>query len=341
MLTNSNEISNFVNISPGTGLSAGERGTGQCSGWRRAAGQTSGLQGTDGCTIPMKKERILKKGLILEGGGMRGIFVAGVIDYLLDAGIKFENVLGVSAGACHGCSYVSGQRGRAYATNTDYLDDERYCSFSNLRKTGDLFGAEMLYHIIPEELYPIDNEAFKASGIKFQPVVTNCITGKAEYPVVEDMFRDVEWVRASSSLPFLANMVEVDGGLYMDGGIADSIPLAQSIRQGNEKNLVVLTRPRDYRKKAARGGAKTLMRLKYRDYPNMVEAYANRYKTYNESLELVAAEEAAGRAFVIAPLGPLDIGRTEKNRDKLRKAYQEGYYVAEGLGEKLEAFLRQ
>lgn len=177
----------------------------------------------------------MSNALILEGGGMRGIFAAGAIDYLLDQEIRFDNVIGVSAGACHGCSYVCGQRGRAYATATDYLDEKDYCSMRSLRKTGDLFGADFLYYKIPQELYPIDNEAFLKSGIKFQAVVTNCETGEPEYPVIKDMFEDIEYVRASSSLPFLANMVEIDGKLYMDGGISDSIPLAQSLRQGNEK----------------------------------------------------------------------------------------------------------
>lgn len=279
----------------------------------------------------------MSRALILEGGGMRGIFAAGVVDFLLDNDIHFEHVMGVSAGACHGCSFVCGQRGRALATALDYLDLKEYCSFESLRKTGDMFGADFLYHKIPEELYPVDNAAFKASGIKFQAVVTNCETGQAEYPVIHDMFEDVEYIRASSSLPFLANMVEIDGGLYMDGGIADSVPLAQSLRQGNEKNVVVLTRPRGYQKSASKLGA--LMRLKYRNYPQMIKAVKNRYKVYNETLKLIEAEEAAGRAFVIAPMGPLDIGRTEKNRAKLEKAYTEGYYVAEGLGEKLMAFL--
>lgn len=285
------------------------------------------------------------KALILEGGGMRGIFAAGVIDYLLDEHIEFDNVLGVSAGACHGCSFVSGQRGRAYATGSDYVDMKEYCSFKNLRETGDMFSADFLFHKIPEELYPIDNEAFLRSGIKFQAVVTNCKTGKAEYPVIRDMYEDVEYVRASSSLPFLANMIELaasdeaglDGGLYMDGGIADSVPLAQSIRQGNEKNVVVLTRPRGYVKKATKMAA--LMKFKYKDYPKMIEALHQRHVVYNETMKRIEEEEAAGRAFVIAPMGPLDIGRTERNREKLEKAYKEGYYVAEGLGEKLKAFL--
>jgi len=278
-------------------------------------------------------------GLILEGGGMRGIFAAGVLDYLLDDGLFFENVIGVSAGACHGCSFVSGQRGRAYAVNVDYLGRRDYCSFYNLRKTGDLFGTEFLYHTIPEKLYPIDNETFRRSGVKFQAVVTNCRTGRAEYPVITDMFRDVEWIRASASLPFLANMVSIGESLYMDGGIADSIPIAQSIKQGNEKNLVVLTRPRDYRKKPGGSVSAAMLKLKYRTYPQMTEACRNRWKTYNASLELVASEEKEGRAFVIAPMGDLDIGRTEKDPVKLKKAYQEGYYVAEGLGEKLKGFM--
>lgn len=268
---------------------------------------------------------------------MRGIFDAGVIDYLLDQNIEFDNVLGVSAGACHGCSFVCKQRGRAYATATDYLDEKDYCSLHSLRKTGDLFGADFLYYKIPQELYPIDNQTFKSSGVKFQAVVTNCETGKPEYPVIEDMFQDIEYVRASSSLPLLANMVEIGGKLYMDGGISDSIPLAQSIRQGNEKNVIVLTRPRGYRKKESRTAS--AIGLKYRKYPKMVEALKDRSRVYNETLDLIEGEEAAGRAFVIAPMGPLDIGRTEKDRNKLRAAYQEGYFVAEGLGAKLKAFL--
>lgn len=288
----------------------------------------------------------MSKALILEGGGMRGIFAAGVIDYLLDEQIEFDNVFGVSAGACHGCSFVSGQRGRAYATGSDYIDSKEYCSFKNLRETGDMFSADFLFHKIPDELYPIDNEAFLKGGIKFQAVVTNCETGEAEYPVIRDMHRDVEYVRASSSLPFLANMIELApseeaglrGGLYMDGGIADSVPLAQSIRQGNEKNVVVLTRPRGYQKKATKMAA--FMRFKYRDYPKMIEAMRNRHIVYNETMKLIEEEEARGRAFVIAPMGPLDIGRTERNREKLEKAYNEGYFVAEGLSKKLKDFLR-
>lgn len=283
------------------------------------------------------KKDLTKTGLIIEGGGMRGIFAAGVVDYFLDKDIVFDNVIGVSAGACHACSYVCGQRGRAFATATDYLDRWEYCSMRSLRKTGNMFGVDFIYHKIPEELYPIDNEAFQRRGIRFQVAVTDCETGEAAYPEVKDMFDDVDYILASGSLPFLARMVELDGRKYMDGGIADSIPLAQSIKQGNEKNVVILTRPRGYQKGASR--AVPLLKLKYGKYPGLVRALQNRHKVYNETLELLRREEAAGRAFVIAPKGDLDIGRTEKDMKKLKRAYDEGYFVAEGLGAKLEAYL--
>lgn len=277
------------------------------------------------------------RGLIIEGGGMRGIFAAGVLDYFLDKDIVFDNVIGVSAGACHACSYVCGQRGRAFATATDYMDRWEYCSLRSLRKTGNMFGAEFIYHKIPEELYPIDNEAFHQSGIRFQVGVTDCETGEPAYPEIKDMFDDVDYILASGSLPFLAQMVEIDGRKYMDGGISDSIPLAQSIRQGNGKNVVILTRPRSYTKTASR--IVPLLKLKYGRYPGLIRALQQRHQKYNETLELIRREEEAGRAFVIAPMGDLDIGRTERNMEKLKKAYQEGYYVTESLGKRLEAYL--
>lgn len=269
---------------------------------------------------------------------MRGIFAAGVLDFFLDRDICFDSVIGVSAGACHGCSYVSRQRGRAYAVATDYLDRKEYCSFQSLRRTGDLFGAQFIYHTIPSRLYPIDNETFQKSGVRFQAVVTDCLTGRAEYPVIRDMFDDVEYIRASSSLPFLANMVEIGGRKYMDGGISDSIPLEESFRQGNDKVVAVLTRPREYRKKASR--LIPLMKLKYGRYPNLIRALSQRAERYNLTLQRIAEEEKAGRVFVIAPMGSLEIGRTERDPAKLKKGYQEGYYVAEGLYDRLKAFLQ-
>ena len=280
----------------------------------------------------------MSTGIVFEGGGLRGIFAAGVIDYLLDKGIVFSHVMGVSAGACHACSYLSGQRGRSYAVSTDYLDDKRYMSMDNLAKTGDLFGVDFIYHKIPEELYPLDNEHFKERGATFRVGVTNCLTGKAEYLQVRDMVEDVDMVRASSSLPLLARMVYINGIPYMDGGIADSVPIKASEAFGCEKNVVVLTRPAGYRKEPEK--LMKVIAMKYRKYPEMVEALRHRSEVYNETMDYIDAGVEAGTIFRIAPMGELEVGRLEKDAGKLRKAYLEGYYVAEGLGEKLEEFLK-
>lgn len=275
--------------------------------------------------------------LILEGGGMRGIFTAGVLDFFLDAGFRFPSVLGVSAGACHACSFLAGQRGRAYETVARYLDDKRYCSLYSLVTTGDLFGAKMLYETIPRELYPIDNDAFLKHPVRFQAVVTNCLTGRAEYPEVRDLLEDLVYVRASSSLPAVSRMVPIKGGLYLDGGIADSIPLLQSMRQGNRKNVVVLTRHREYRKEP--NSLMPLLRLKYRRYPELVHSLETRHVRYNDALHLVKREEEQGNALVIAPAAPLDLGRIEKDRRKLRAVYEQGYAAAKRQEDALRAFL--
>lgn len=279
----------------------------------------------------------MSTGIVFEGGGLRGIFAAGVIDYLLDNGIIFDHVMGVSAGACHACSYVSGQRGRSYAVSTDYLDDKRYMSMESLAKTGDLFGVDFIYHKIPEELYPLDNDHFKQSGITFRAGVTNCITGEAEYPVVKDLIEDVDIVRASSSLPLLARMVDLNGTPYMDGGIADSVPVRASESFGCEKNVVVMTRPAGYRKEPEK--LTRVIAMKYRKYPKMVEALKHRDEVYNETMDYIDEGVAKGTIFRIAPMGDLGIGRLEKDPVKLRKAYLEGYYVTEGMSKKLAEFL--
>lgn len=285
-----------------------------------------------------EEAKTVNTGIIFEGGGLRGIFAAGVIDYLLDNGIIIKNVMGVSAGACHACSYVSGQRGRSYAVSTDYLDDKRYMSFQNLRKTGDLFGSEFIYHTIPEELYPLDNEHFKESGITFRAVVTNCVTGEAEYPEVKDLIEDVDIVRASSSLPLFARMVDLNGTPYMDGGISDSVPIKASERFGCEKNIVVLTRPAGYRKEPER--MLPVIKAKYGKYPEMIKAMKFRDRVYNETMDYIDEGVENGTIFRIAPVKDLGIGRLEKDKNKLKLAYEEGYYVAEALGEKLKAFLK-
>ena len=258
-------------------------------------------------------------GLVLEGGGLRGIYTAGVLDCFLENDIDLRDVYAVSAGACHACSYLAYQHGRAYSTNIDYLKDRRYCSVYSLIKTGDLFGADFLYHELPEKLYPIDNAAFQAVPSEFHAVVTNCLTGRAEYPLVRDLFQDIDYVRASSSLPGVSRFVMLHGVPYLDGGISDAIPLRRSEADGHEKNVVVLTRDRTYRKGAS--ALTTVLKAKYRAYPALIGLLEMRHLAYNAQLDHIREAEAAGRAFVIAPTIPLQLGRMEKNREKLNEIY--------------------
>lgn len=278
-------------------------------------------------------------GLILEGGGMRGIFTTGVLDYFMDKGLMFSDVYGVSAGSCHACSFLSNQRHRAFSTNVDYLDDPRYCSLKSLITTGDLFGADMLYRQIPDELSPYDHETFEKYEGNFYAVLTDCETGKAVYQKITDLHQDIIYIRASSSLPLVSRMVEADGHLYLDGGIADSIPVIQSVSNGQKKNVVVLTQPAGYRKSANKMGK--LMQMKYKDYPQLVHSIMNRHNIYNHTLDYILREEAAGNVFVIRPDGPVDIGRIEKNREKLEHLYRGGYDTAVKQYKALTEFLEK
>lgn len=270
----------------------------------------------------MNHDGCLQSGLVLEGGGMRGAFTAGVLDYFLENKLKFDSCIGVSAGACHACSFLAGQHRRAFEVSVNYLHDRRYCSLQSLLTTGDLFGAKMLYDTIPNQLYPIDNDTFLKSRTQFYAVITNCKTGHAEYHQVKDLRQDVGAVRASSSLPMLSRMVELNGARYLDGGISDSIPVRQSIQLGNAKNVVVLTQHRGYRKKE--NGLLPLLRFKYRKYPALLRQMENRHINYNNTLDFIEKQQEQGRVFVIQPQQPLRIGRIEKNAEKLTAVYEQG-----------------
>jgi len=279
----------------------------------------------------------MKTGIVLEGGGMRGVFTAGVLDFLLEKNIEFDSCIGVSAGACHACSYLAKQHGRAFAVSTDYLDDKRYCSIYSLLTTGNMFGVKMLYDVIPNELYPIDNDTLKKGKTKFYTAITNCKTGKAEYPEIKDFFEDVDYIRASSSLPLISKTVKINGNTYLDGGITDPIPIIRAMSDGCEKALVVLTQPKGFVKKP--DGFMNLMKLKYKKYPNFIQAMENRSRVYNETLELIERYEDKGKIFVIRPEEDLCIGRTEKDIIKLKSAYQNGYSVIEKRFDEFEKYM--
>ena len=280
---------------------------------------------------------MIKAGLVVEGGGMRGVYSAGVLDFFIEKDLFFENNYGVSAGACHLCSYLAKQYKRAFRVNVDYLDDKRYCSVHSLLKTGNLFGAEMLYDIIPNELDLFDYDTYNKNESNFYAVITNINTGKPEYVKIGDLKKDIIYVRASSSLPLLAQNVKINDKEYLDGGISDSIPIKKSIADGNKKNIVILTRDNTYRKN--KNSLMPVMKLKYKKYPNFVKSMADRHVVYNETLDFIKELEKNGDVFVIRPKKPVTIGRTEKNREKLEALYNDGYNDAKDCYEDLLRYL--
>lgn len=277
--------------------------------------------------------------LILEGGGMRGAFTAGVLDCLMDNDIWLRSVYGVSAGACHGCSYASHQRGRALEINIKYRNDKRYAGLYSLITTGDYFGKDFQLRVIPKELNMYDYEAFKQSGINYYAVATNCETGKAEYLKIEDMDAEIDKIWASSTLPLLSRMVDINGKKYLDGGIADSIPVRRAIKDGNKKIVVVLTRDVQYRKK--QNELLEIIKLKYRNYPNLVEAVKNRHKIYNKTLAYIRKLESDRKIIVIRPGEKVKIGRLEKDTEKLKALYSKGYNEAVKNMDSLKAYLEK
>lgn len=280
-----------------------------------------------------------RAGLILEGGGMRGVYTAGALDCFLDEGLYFPTIFAVSAGACHACSYISGQRGRAFRTVADFLSDKRYASAYSLLTTGDFFGVDFVYREIPDALLPFDYAAYKGSAMSMHTVLTNCETGRAEYPVASDLRRDMVYVQASSSLPLLSRMVKIGGKRYLDGGISDSIPLRQSIFKGNEKNVVILTQHREYSKKPS--SVLPLLKLRYRRYPALIESAKTRHDMYNNTLAYIRAQENGGKAFVLAPSSPVTIGRVEKNLPRLQALYDRGYAETKRQIPALRKYLEQ
>lgn len=267
--------------------------------------------------------------LVLEGGGLRGVFTCGVLDYFMDNGIRFPFTISVSAGACNGLSYMSGQRGRAKASNIDLMDKYHYVGFKYLFTQKCIMDFKLLFEEFPEKIIPYDYDAYFSNPDRFVMVTTNCITGKAEYfEEKTSSERVMDIVRASSSLPFVSPITYVDGIPMLDGGIADSIPVEYAISQGYEKLVVVLTRNRGYRKKA---GSMPLAQAVYRKYPALQKALSERNAIYNRTMDLIERLEDEGRITVIRPLKPVDVSRMEKDTDKLRALYQEGYDIAEKI----------
>ena len=280
---------------------------------------------------------LYNNGLVLEGGGMRGVFTTGVLDFFLEKEIEFTDVIGVSAGACHGASFVSKQYGRARDVVLDYINDKRYCSIYSLVTTGDMFGAKFAYYEIPNKLNPFDSETYDKRKTKLYAVVTNVETGKPEYIELKDFSVDIEALRASASLPFISKIVEFNGKKYLDGGISDSVPIKRAEEMGIKKNIVILTQPKGYVKGVMRTPA--LMKIRYRRYPNFIKSALIRHEMYNRTMEYIEQGEKEGRIFVIRPKRDLNVSRLEKDVEKLKKVYEKGYLAAREEYENILKFL--
>lgn len=277
-----------------------------------------------------------KTGLVLEGGAMRGMYTAGVLDVFMENGITFDGVIGVSAGAITGCSYLSGQVGRTIRYNKKYCRDKRFMSFYSFLTTGDLVGADFCYRELPEVLDPFDNEAFKQAKTAFYVTCTNLDTGAPEYIRMTDMVTDMDYMRASASMPYVSRIVEKDGMKLLDGGVSDSVPVRKFMEMGYNKNVVILTRPADYRKTEGKGRP---ARLFYGKYPKFVAALENRSRAYNKMVEDIQALEQAGEIFVIRPQSPLEIGRMSHDPEEIGQAYERGRADAEACLEAMQAWL--
>ena len=263
----------------------------------------------------------MKTGLVLEGGGVRGIYTAGVLDVFLENGIRFDGVIGVSAGAIHGASYLSGQAGRSIRYYKKYCNDPRFMSWRSFLKTGDFVGVDFCYHELPEKLDPYDNEAYLRCGVPFYAVCTNVETGEAEYLPIRDMNAQIDILRASASLPYFSRLVEIGGKKYLDGGCSDSIPVEAFRKMGYEKNVLILTRPEDYRKKEE---LRALPGIFYRKYPKFASVLRQRHTAYNQTAAQIRLLERSGGVFVIRPRQPLNIGRLEANPEKVQEIYDTG-----------------
>ena len=280
----------------------------------------------------------MKKGLILEGGAMRGMFTSGVLDVFMENGIDFDGAIGVSAGATFGCNFKSRQIGRAIRYNKRFCHEWRYCSVRSLIFTGDLYGADFCYNRLPNELDIFDLETYRKNPLDFYCVASDCVTGEPVYKKLETCdANDLTWMRASASMPLASSVVEIDGYKLLDGGMTDSIPLKYFEGIGYNRNVVILTQPREFQKKPA--SLMGLMKIMLKKYPKLVDAMKRRHVVYNEETADVFAKADCGEVFVICPKQSLGISRTENNPDELQRVYDEGRRTALELLPEIKEFL--
>ncbi len=279
----------------------------------------------------------MKVGLVLEGGAMRGMYTAGVLDSFMDHGIDADGIIGVSAGACFGCNLFSKQRGRVLRYNQRFAGDVRNVSLLSFLLTGNIINKRFAYYVVPTKYDIFDEEAFEKHGGEYWVVVTNVETGEAEYMRMHNLLRDIEMMRASASMPFCSRMVPIGGKKYLDGGIADSIPVRAAMGMGYDKLIVVLTQPASYHKEPMNPKP---IKAFYGRYPNLCRTLIERHDRYNAQCEDVARLEREGKIFVIRPKEALNIKRLEKNPDELARVHAIGLEDANACMDSLRAYLK-
>ena len=279
----------------------------------------------------------MKTGLVLEGGAMRGIYTAGVLDIFNENKIKVDGVIGVSAGCVHGVNYISEQNGSRIRYTLKYRNDKRYMSVKYLLKTGNMVETDFCYHEIPEKLDPFDNDTYMKSGIDFYTVSSNVETGRAEYLKCKDVFKQIDLIRASASMPFVSQIVETEGFKLLDGGICDSVPVKKFMEMGYDRIVVILTKPIGYIPKPNNA---FLSKKMYGKYPEFVDALITRHLRYVENLNYVNKLEEEGKIMVIRPSRTVNISRTEKNLARIWEMYELGRENAEERLEEVKEWLK-
>ena len=280
-----------------------------------------------------------KVGLVLEGGSMRAMFTMGVLDVFIDENIEVDGIIGVSAGALFGPNFYSKQRSRALRYNKRFCKDPRFISFWSFLFTGNLVNRKFAFYDVTYKHDVFDDETFKKNNKGYYATVTNIETGKAEYLEMKDVYNHLEVLRATSAIPVVSKVVEINGKKYLDGGIADSIPVLQAEKMGYDKIIVILTRSMEYRKKPLNEKMLKLIEWRYKKYPKFIEANKTRHKMYNDTVEMILEKEKRGEIFVIRPQLPINLGTIEKNPEKLEEVYNHGFKEATRQIQQLKAYL--
>lgn len=276
-------------------------------------------------------------GLVLEGGGMKGAYTSGVLDFFLEKNLEFSSCYGVSAGAANLCSFLSKQKRRGFRSLTEYMGNKRISGLYSMITNGNIIDPDFTYDLVPNYLLPFNRKTYEKYEGKAYAVVTNVETGKAEYLSMKEVDQAMEAVKASTALPLVFQMVTINGKKYLDGGLADSIPIQRSILEGNKKNVIVLTKEEGYIRKPSEN--LNLIRLRYYKYPKVYEVMKERHLAYNETMEYIRLLQKEGKVFVLQPKEKNEISRLEKDSKKMEELYQRGYEDAKNKYDALQEFL--